>query len=107
MRRIDRARGCLLLGALLAVAGRLASELALAGAEPWFAPLMVVGATAWFAGLALLVAGILSSAWLFLVESAAVLSAACRRICGCQQVSRSRLASVQAFGQAGGAPGRS
>jgi hypothetical protein len=96
---------CLLLGALLALSGRLASELALAGAEPWFAPLMVMGATAWFAGLALLMAGILSSAWLFLVEGVVLLSAAYRRFCRRQRVSRSRLASVQAFGQAGGAPG--
>ena len=107
MRRIDRARVCLLLGALLAASGRLASELALAGAEPWFAPLMVVGAAAWFAGLALLVAGVLSSAWLSLVEGAVVLSAAHGRFWRLQQVSRSRLAPVQALGQAGGAPGRS
>ncbi|MDF1821137.1 MAG: hypothetical protein P1U64_06190 [Alcanivoracaceae bacterium] len=80
MRRIDRARVWLVLGMSLAFAGRVASELALAGVSEQFAVLMGAGVLAWFAGLGLLAAGALFSAWLFVSEGSVLVQRSVRRL---------------------------
>lgn len=80
MRRIDRARISLVLGVLLALAGRAASEMALAQGGEQFALLMSAGVIGWFSGIALVSLGALFSAWLFFSEGTVVVQRSVRRL---------------------------